>query len=121
MDRKEVLDQLEDAEPVASIELFQVEVGDKSSTGLAVHVNFGKKGPPKSFEDASIPQVLVMALSNHLTKLMEEMTNVKPQVLSGDEVLSSFAPAPSKEKDAIDKQLEELGITPKDTTTKEVH
>ena len=117
VDKAKILNQIEDTEPTVSIDIYQVDTDSDNHTGLAVHVNFGEKGMPESFEDASIPQILVMSLANHLTELMKEMEGTAT-VLDGEEakVLSSSS---SKEKDAIDKQLEELGITI--NTNKEVH
>ena len=118
VDKAKILNQIEDTEPTVSIDIYQVDTDSDNHTGLAVHVNFGKKGMPESYEDATIPQILVMALSNHLTKLMEEMEG-DATVLDGDGEGKVLSSSNSKEKDAIDKQLEELGITPQHD--KEVH
>ena len=122
MNRKdEIIDELMDKKPTVSLELYALDIGEEGKGGMALHLNFGEDGPPKSLDDASMVQAVSILLSQKFTEIMEDMQG--SQVTDDEEVLSSCLTAQQKGnsqvKDEIDEQLKELGITP--PTNNEAH
>lgn len=119
--KNEMINELEGKKPTVSLNIFSLDTGEEGKGGMALHVDFGEDGPPKSLDDASIPQVIAALLSQRFSEIMEGMHGTEMSDGGEDEeVLSSLTVSPSKEKDEIDKQLEEMGIKPV-SNNKEVH
>ena len=123
--KEEMIDELSSKTPDVSIQLYDLESGKEGYGGMALHLDFGEKGPPTDEDEISTVHLVAMMLSQKFSEVMHEMqgTDMNEESTSAlDKVLSSLTtatPAQSKAKDEIDKQLEEMGITP--TTNKEVH
>ena len=121
--REDMEKELENREPTVSINLYKIETGDKDIGALALSLDFGENGPPKSAEEADLAQTIAIILCKKFTELMEELQGVKV-TNNSEEVLSSLLTKQknetSKVRDEIDKQLEDMGITPTQQN-KEVH
>lgn len=111
----QIMEELKTQTPDVSLNIFSVETGEEGLGGIALSVDFKESEPPKTFEDATVPQLIAMKLAKEFSDILKDMQGeIVHDSTEGnmERVLSSAASkAKQQVRDDIDKQLAEMGIT----------